>query len=161
MRGGEEFKLPGRRVFAEMNLVERGQRLAIVNSGSTKPTEVYSREATPGVALKVASDDTMARFCEALRRLEFYQFVEREAPAGALWSISLDVDGDKKTIYHVRGRAPERHVKIQNIQRFFSEAFNTIFALQAVDAKKGGADMFSSQKQRLDAENARIEKLKK
>jgi len=152
---GKEYKLPGDRVYVELNFIEKGQRLALVNSGSTKPADVYSQYATPGLALKVSDDVTMAKLYEAMRLLSFAQLAEPATPAQAIWSLTIDVDGAKRTVYNARGRTAERHAQVQDLMGLFMEGFNRTLALQKIDPGKGGKAAFTQEEQRIQQENAK------
>ncbi|MFN0208016.1 MAG: hypothetical protein ACKVS6_17055 [Planctomycetota bacterium] len=152
---GREYKLPGDRVYVELNFVERDQRLALVNSGSTKPADVYSQFATPGLSLKVSDDLTMAKLYEAMRILKFAELAETAAPAQAIWSLTIDVDGAKRTVYNARGRTAERHAQVQDLLGLFMEGFNRTLALQKIDPGKGGKSVFTLEEQRIQQENAK------
>jgi hypothetical protein len=153
VRSGDEFKLPGNRVYVELNLMYRNQKLALVNAGSAKPAEVYSKFATPGLALKVADDTTMAKLHRALTLLRFDDLTESSEPAQTLWSLSVEVDGVRRTVYNARGRNSDRHAQLQDLMGIFMEGFNRTLALQSVDPSKGGKTLFTNEEQRLKDQN--------
>lgn len=152
--GGSEFKLPGRRVYLEYDDVGAGRKLGIVNRSAADPSEVYN-QSQPGAAfVKVATDDLMADLCEGLRRLEFSKLSEPAAPKGAApqWTLTMDVDGERKSVYYVRGREPERQRKLTNIQAAFLWGFNRVYGLKSVGAEEGGKGLFQDEKSKLDAQ---------
>lgn len=158
VRGGSEgeFKLPGDRVYVEINFFDKGQRLALVNAGSTRPIDVYSKYATPGVSLKVANNNLMADMYEALRRLEFDECVKSTSKENAAWSLMIDIDGQRKTAYYMRGKlTADRAQKLQAMQSVFLTGFNHTLQLQTVDPGKGGKAIFTNEEERLRKENAK------
>lgn len=156
VHGGSEFKLPGERVYAEMQFYDKQQRLALVNSGSTKPADVYSKYAVAGTALKVAKDTMMADMYEALRRLEFNKYTQPSKPTGASWSLMLDVDGVKQTVYYDSRKLDVNSAQmLQAMQSIFLTGFNRTTGLQTVDPNKGGKTLFLSEEQRIRQENAK------
>ncbi|MBI3820570.1 MAG: hypothetical protein HY286_17910 [Planctomycetes bacterium] len=149
-----DFTLPGKRVYAELEEFDEGKRFALVNSGSTKASEVYSKAPTPGLLLKVANDSLMADMCEALRRLEFDRHVQSAKPSGAIWGLSLDVDGNRRTIYRIRGeQTKEQAQNLIDLKAVFILGFSRTKSYQSVQADNGGKAFFSAEDERIKKEN--------
>jgi hypothetical protein len=148
-----EFKLPGRRVYLELD--NSGKKLGLVNRSAADPSEIYGRQTgKDDVFLKVGTDDLMADLCEALRRLEFAKYAETQSPADAAqWSLTMNIDGDKKTVYYVRGREPERLRRLTNIQATFLHGYNRVYGLRAMEQDDGGKALFEQEKMKLKSQN--------
>jgi hypothetical protein len=148
-----DFKLPGKHVYLEY--ADNDKKLGLVNRGTADPDSVNSQQIRKqDVFVKVASDDLMADICEALRRLDFGKFAESDPPLdGALWSLTMVVDGQHRTVFYVRGRDAERQRRLSNIQATFLLGFNRVYGLRAVDPNEGGRALFDQEKVKLKAQN--------
>jgi len=145
-----DFKLPGKRVYAEYQQWNGPTltTLALVNRGSTDPTEVY-RNPPSGVLLKVASDDDMADLCEAFRRLKFESLAGNVAP-DARSAMRLDVDGRSSGI----ARTPQNAETFGNLRDVFMLVYNHTTALYTTPNPRG-AQLFQSEKDRMGTETVR------
>jgi hypothetical protein len=145
-----EFALPGKRVYVEYRQWNGPTltTLALVNRGSTDPTEVY-RNPPSGVLLKVASDDDMADLCEAFRRLKFDGLAGNVAP-DARSSMRLDVDGRSSAV----ARTPQNAEAFGTLRDVFMVVYNHTTALYTTPNAKGRA-LFEREQERIGNETVR------
>jgi hypothetical protein len=161
-----EFKLPGNRVYVVYHDAKLKKKMALVNSGAVDASEIYNtQKADPELFVKVAEDDLMADLYEAFRRLDFGKLADTAASARGetpQWTLTVDVDGNKKSVDYVRGRDVEIQRKLSLIQGAFLSGFNRVYGFRSVDADQGGKGMFKDEQQHLkDVKQGTLDKANK